>query len=90
MPQYHMIVSGKVQGVGFRYYMQMAAAKHNVYGWVKNGDNDTVEIVAEGEKDTLQKFLDEVKIGSPFSRVDHVEITRKGQKVGFRSFTIKY
>ena len=52
-----MIVSGRVQGVGFRYYVEDIALGMNISGWVRNLSDGTVEIDAEGEEDKLKKFL---------------------------------
>ena len=46
MKQYHLIVSGLVQGVGFRYYTERIALSMQIKGWVRNLPDDTVEIVA--------------------------------------------
>jgi acylphosphatase len=52
--------SGRVQGVGFRYTAQKVAAAHAVAGFVRNCPDGDVELVAEGEKDEVERFLAEV------------------------------
>lgn len=67
------IVSGKVQGVGFRYLAQAAALEKEVTGWVKNLDNGFVEIYAEGTAEQLNSFVSVLKQGSRFARVHHIK-----------------
>ncbi|AIE59081.1 acylphosphatase [Bacillus methanolicus MGA3] len=88
--QLRIIVSGKVQGVGFRYFTQMKANTYGITGWVRNQPNGNVEIIAEGNKDDLALFLASIKEGNPFSRVSHMEIEEVNEISGFTSFTIKY
>lgn len=54
----HAILEGRVQGVGFRYFVLEVAELLGVYGWVRNRWDDTVEVVAEGERAALEKLLD--------------------------------
>ena len=60
MIQLHLIVSGKVQSVGFRYFSQMKAVQYGVTGWAKNLSNDSVEIVALGTRDQLEPFIEDL------------------------------
>ena len=63
-------LSGRVQGVGFRYHSKMIADKHGITGYAKNLTDD-VEIMAQGEKEALDDFIKQVANGaSPSSRVD--------------------
>jgi acylphosphatase len=88
--QLRIIVSGKVQGVGFRYFSQMKANTYGITGWVRNLPNGDVEIIAEGNKEDLALFLGSIKEGNPFSRVNHIETEEMNEISGFTSFTIKY
>ncbi|MCX7726113.1 MAG: acylphosphatase [Chitinispirillaceae bacterium] len=69
-----IIVSGRVQGVGFRFFTRNCARKYNISGWVRNCDDGSVEIEAEGEKDKIENFTEEIKKGPPSSRVTDVKI----------------
>ncbi|TRZ36057.1 acylphosphatase [Niallia circulans] len=89
MVQYHLTINGKVQGVGFRYFVQMKAMEYNVHGWVKNRDNGSVEAVISGPKETLEVFIADIKKGNRFAAVQNVEITEQ-QAESFRSFSIRY
>ena len=84
MLQYHMIADGRVQGVGFRYFVQMIA------GWVKNRDDGRVEILAEGPEESLKQFAEAVRKGSPFSNVTNVTIEESHRLKGYRTFSISY
>jgi acylphosphatase len=70
----HLIVSGMVQGVGFRYHVHHSARRHYLAGWVKNLPDGRVETIAEGTEEELREFVKEVKKGSRFSRVDDVQV----------------
>ena len=56
--RYHMIVSGRVQGVGFRYRVSHAANALGLTGWVTNCWNDTVELEVQGPPDVISQMLD--------------------------------
>lgn len=74
MLRYHMLVSGLVQGVGFRYFVWQNALRLHLTGWVKNLDSGDVELEAEGSADKLDAFIKQVEKGPRFSRVDFVKI----------------
>lgn len=59
----HMIAQGRVQGIGFRFFVRDLASSTDVKGWVRNLLDGSVEIHAEGEKDVLFDFIKEVKKG---------------------------
>jgi acylphosphatase len=67
------IISGRVQGVGFRYFAEAAAAREGLHGWVRNLPDSRVEIAAEGDADALERFERHVRHGPPGARVDGVE-----------------
>ena len=67
------VVSGLVQGVGFRYFAQRAAARHQVVGYVRNLEDGRVEALAEGPAEAVEGFKLELAAGPNYSRVDLVE-----------------
>lgn len=67
------LVSGEVQGVGYRYFAQRAAARHQVLGYVRNLTDGRVEAWAEGEAESVEAFKQDLAAGPTFSRVEHVE-----------------
>ncbi len=83
-----LIVSGKVQGVSFRWFTVQAARKLHLNGYAKNLDNGTVEVMAVGPKEQLQSLVNAVKKGPPFSRVDDVEIDWSEPTKVFNHFDI--
>ena len=66
-------IRGEVQGVGYRYFAQRAAARHQVVGYVKNMPDGTVEALAEGPAHTVEAFKDDLATGPRFSFVEQVE-----------------
>ena len=68
----HFLVKGRVQGVGFRWFVQREAAEIGLRGWVRNTDDGHVEVVAAGEPDQLKDLLKALGQGSRGSRVDAV------------------
>ena len=69
----HYFVTGRVQGVGFRWYVQREAAELGLRGWVKNTDAGAVELVAAGDDAELNELEAALHQGSRGSRVDRVE-----------------
>lgn len=67
-----LIVSGYVQGVGYRRWARSVAKQFHINGWVKNREDDTVEILAEGEEKTLKEFILCCQQGPDVSRVTEV------------------
>jgi acylphosphatase len=68
-------VSGMVQGVGFRWHTLRVAEGLRLSGWVRNLRDGSVEIQAEGERATLERFLEWCRHGPDFSRVDKVSVS---------------
>jgi acylphosphatase len=69
----HAVVHGRVQGVNFRYYTVQTAQRLHLAGWVANRWNGTVETVAEGSREALNKFLAFLHRGSPSAFVQRVD-----------------
>ncbi len=59
----YLVISGRVQGVGFRYFARHKAIELNISGWVKNTPDGKIEIEANGETEDLNIFTDWMKIG---------------------------
>ena len=73
MERLHAIVHGDVQGVGFRYFVQRKAQQLGLSGWVRNNDDGTVELVAEGSREQLEQLKRTLDEGPRLARVDRVE-----------------
>lgn len=70
----HLLISGRVQGVSFRYYTRQQALSKNVAGWVRNLTSGEVEAVFEGEEDDVEEMLSWCREGPPAARVEHVHL----------------
>jgi len=82
-------ISGKVQGVFFRDSSRIEARKLNLYGWVKNTTDGTVEILAEGEDKDLKKFVEWCKYGPDHAEVEKVDVKWLDSANQFTDFLIK-
>lgn len=76
MQRIRMIASGRVQGVGFRAFVQQTAISNRISGWTRNLPDGTVEIEAEGEEGSLDRLIQELKNSQGFIRVDELTITK--------------
>jgi acylphosphatase len=85
----HAIVEGRVQGVGFRYFVEEQAIALVLKGWVRNRWDGTVEVTAEGERDTLEKLLAELNRGPRAANVTHVQVEWGTASGEFRSFYVR-
>ncbi len=87
---YKLIVKGRVQGVGFRYYVSEIAPKYDAKGYVRNLPDGTVEIYVTLEQKNFPNFLQMIQKGPIFSRVDDVEITPIEPPMEFDDFKIRF
>ncbi len=85
----HLIVSGVVQGVGFRWYVERVAKKLGLAGNVRNLYDGSVEAYAEGEEDALNAFYKEIKIGPSSAHVTGVRVDWKEYTGDFKDFRIE-
>ncbi len=84
-----VIVFGKVQGVFFRAFTARVARFLGICGWVRNEEDGSVRIIAEGSKDTLLSFLEKVKKGPPLARVRSIKVKWTKAKGEFDNFEVK-
>jgi acylphosphatase len=68
----HFLIQGRVQGVGFRWFVQREASELELRGWVRNTEDGDVEVVAAGEAADLDELRASLKRGPRGSRVDRV------------------
>jgi len=90
MVRVHIQISGRVQGVFFRYETQALAEEIGVKGWVRNTPDGGVEAVFEGEKEKVERMLDFCRRGPPGAKVIGVEVKWEPYRGGFSSFDIRY
>ena len=74
----HLRIEGRVQGVGYRAFVEMRAASLGLSGWVRNRRDGSVEAVVQGPPATIDHMLEACRKGPPGSRVDRVEIIGEG------------
>ena len=86
----NVIVIGRVQGVGFRMFVQHHATRLGLVGYVRNDytDRRRLEVVAEGSKDNLQELLRKLQIGPAGARVEDVQVSWGHSQDGFSSFRV--
>jgi len=85
-----MVVSGMVQGVGFRYFACRLAQEYPVTGYVRNLPSGDVEIVAEGAQEAVQSFLQKAGCGPGYAHVTSVKSFVEAPQGSFSSFGVKY
>lgn len=90
MVQYEIKITGRVQGVGFRYFVQQRAAEFNIKGWVKNERDGSVLVRAQGEEKDVETFLEHLRIGPSMARVLKVEKSKIPELEDFTDFRIRY
>ena len=88
--QLFVLISGKVQGVGFRNFTQMNAKQLGINGYAKNLPNGQVEVVAEGDKSQLDALVALLKKGPRFARVDSLDADERPFTGEYKTFGIRY
>lgn len=82
-------ISGLVQGVGFRFFTQRAAARHQVVGYVKNLPDGRVEALAQGSETEVADFQKELAAGPSYSRVEEIEEIVVEPREEYKTFLIE-
>lgn len=88
MFEYHIIVFGLVQGVFFRATTQKRALDFGLVGTVKNLKDGTVEIIVQGEKETIESFLESLKENAGAAKIEHLKVSKRPVSKPFDSFQI--
>lgn len=87
----HVWVKGRVQGVGFRAHVEYHARQiGGITGWVRNVGWDTVEVVAEGTRENIERFIEMIKQGPRMARVDEARIEQEEVTGEFSSFGVNH
>lgn len=87
MPTIHLLITGNVQGVFFRATAIEVADRYGITGWIKNTREGNVEVVADGDEISLQKFIEWCKHGPEKAQVEKVAVTNI-QQTTFDRFSI--
>lgn len=90
MKRYRVIVDGVVQGVGFRYFCMYTSKECLVTGSVRNMANGMVDIYVQGEEENINAFLDKIKEGIGFIRVDDMRVKQVPVVESEREFVCLY
>jgi acylphosphatase len=88
MTEIQCVVSGQVQGVAYRAYIQDSATELGLVGYVKNLPNGTVEVVAQGDPATLKDFVEYLHEGSLMAKVESVAVDWVSPKVTYDEFSV--
>ena len=90
MIQFDIMVSGRVQGFGYRYFALHRAQELGIKGWARNMVDGSVKIIAQGDESTLKTYVDYLRLGPTLSRVDKISIHRSDITTVFDIFSVKY
>ena len=85
----HAVITGRVQGVGFRYFVLRCARDLGLVGWVRNRPDGSVELVAQGEESSLRGLLADLKQGPPVSWVQQVSVEWHSPQPGLQGFDMR-
>ncbi len=86
----HILVTGSVQGVGFRYFVQHQAELLGLRGYARNLPSGDVEIEVEGDRESILQLVVEVKRGPRFSKVAEVQVNWQDYQERFAFFDIRH
>ena len=86
MVRFYIRVSGRVQGVGFRWFTSMAAARLDLTGWVRNREDGDVEMEVQGDEGPVEEFVQAVSRGRRYAIVEDMERYPLVPEPGERSF----
>ncbi len=86
----HAFVSGRVQGVYYRQNTKETAIGHGARGWVRNLPDGRVEVVIEGDEESVGRVIDWCRVGPPKAHVEDVELKYEKYTGEFSDFTISY
>ncbi|MCK5579803.1 MAG: acylphosphatase [Candidatus Omnitrophica bacterium] len=89
MPQAHILYTGRVQGVGFRYTVQRIAVQAGLCGWVRNLSNGGVEILVEGDNEDIERLMQEVDAYFD-GYIRDKEVARQPSTEKFKDFQIVF
>jgi len=89
MPRIHLLVRGRVQGVGFRAFVLRRAQALGITGWVRNCADGSVELEAEGEPERLERLVEAVSRGPVGARVAAVDRSARAGSAGQTGFRVR-
>lgn len=90
MVRFYLRFTGRVQGVGFRFFVSMNAEKCHLTGWVKNMYDGSVTAEVQGTRVEIERFLKLIAVGNRFVRVDEIEKEERPYEEKEKRFQIRY
>lgn len=90
MIRVYLRFTGRVQGVGFRFFAQMNAEKYKITGWVKNMSDGSVTSEAQGTKLQIDQFIESMQIGHRFMLIEGIEKEEIPLVENERGYYVKY
>jgi len=83
------LISGRVQGVGFRFFAERAAGREGLHGWVRNLPDGRVEVAAEGEVEAVDRFEGQLRHGPSGARVEQLDVEDTVPEGRYGGFSIR-
>ena len=93
MQQYRSVkglVSGRVQGVGFRYFVMRQAQAEELCGYVRNLSDGRVEFILQGDPDSVQKVIGRIRVGPDYAQVGELHLVETQEVLQLAEFTIRH
>ena len=84
----HIKILGKVQGVGYRFWLQAFATRYGVFGWVRNNSNGEVEAFITGDEEIITNLIEQCYMGPPEAAVEKILISDTDEDYDAKSFEI--
>jgi acylphosphatase len=84
----HCVAKGKVQRVGYRDHIERYASAHQLTGWIRNNNDDSVETVIQGVPDELRACIEVLNQGSPLARVESLAIDWRTPREQYNEFKV--
>lgn len=86
----HLVISGIVQGVGFRQFVRQQAQQHGVTGWVRNTPAGSVEALLQGEKESVEEVIDACYKGPFLAEVRDIAVSWQKSGKQYNDFSIRH
>lgn len=90
MSRKYVIVTGRVQGVGFRYHAMNLALEYHLTGWVRNLNNGAVEMEVQGEPEAVELFIQNLGTGTNWIRIDNKSVADTREIENETAFRVRY
>ena len=81
---------GRVQGVGFRFFVQQTASEFSLTGWVRNMDDGSVTMELQGAMENIEAFAKKIRLGAGFIKVERLDLESRDTELNESGFSIRY